>query len=71
MADRGNVATSVSESEEHPGPSPLSIFIRVNHPALGGTVPISTAMSRRPDLLTPCPVFIDHPVLGGTSRFQV
>ena len=26
MADRGNVATSVSEPEEHPGPSPLSIL---------------------------------------------
>ena len=45
--------------------------IRVNRPALGRTVPISTAMSRRPALLTPCPAFIDHPVLGGTSRFQV
>ena len=45
--------------------------IRVNRPALGGTVPNSTAMSRRPALLTPCPAFIDHPVLGGTSRFQV
>ena len=45
--------------------------IRVNRPALGGTVPISTAKSRRPALLTPCPAFIDHPVLGGTSRFQV
>ena len=43
--------------------------IRVNRPALGGTVPISTAMSRRPALLTPCPAFIDHPVLGGTSCF--
>ena len=26
MADHGNVATSVSEPEEHPGPSPLSIL---------------------------------------------
>ena len=26
MADRGNVAISVSEPEEHPGPSPLSIL---------------------------------------------
>ena len=51
------------------GQSALSI--RVNRPALGGTVPISTAKSRRPALLTPCPAFIDHPVLGGTSRFQV
>ena len=26
MADHGNIATSVSEHEEHPGPSPLSIL---------------------------------------------
>ena len=26
MADHGNIATSVSEPEEHPGPSPLSIL---------------------------------------------
>ena len=26
MSDHGNVATSVSEPEEHPGPSPLSIL---------------------------------------------
>ena len=26
MADHGNEATSVSEPEEHPGPSPLSIL---------------------------------------------
>ena len=46
--------------------------VRVNRPALGGTVPNSTAMSRRPALLTPCPAFIDRPVLpGGTSRLQV
>ena len=47
------------------------VSIPVNRPALGGTVPISTAMSRRPAILTPCPAFINHPILGGTSRFQV
>ena len=32
MADRGNVATSVSDPEEHPGPSPLSILDMLKAP---------------------------------------
>ena len=40
------------------------ITIGLNRPALGGTVPNYTTMSRRPALLTFCPAFT---VLGGTS----
>ena len=38
--------------------------IGLNRPALGGTVPNYTTMSRRPALLTFCPAFT---VLGGAS----
>ena len=47
------------------------VDIGLNRPALGGTVPNSTTMSRRPALLTVCPAFINHPVLGGTSLIRV
>ena len=41
MADNGNVATSVSEPEEHPGPSPLSIL-----DALKAKAPTHTQLTR-------------------------
>ena len=43
-------------------------LICLNRPALGGTVPNYTTMSRRPALLTFCPAFT---VLGGTSFIRV
>ena len=51
--------------------APPCTSIGLNRPALGGTVPNYTTMSRRPALLTFCPAFINHPVLGGTSLIQV
>ena len=41
MADHGNVATSVSEPEEHPGPSPLSILDVLKAPTRTRSLPAS------------------------------